>query len=122
MCIRDSRSLVQARTPFRGRSGSGRALRHELVRHPLSGEDELSSLVATIEHDRKGLPVLLRHYLKLNACLLSFNVDHDFSSVVDGLILVDLTKTEPRVLARYMGQEGARIYFEYHGIRPVMSA
>ena len=108
------RSLVRARTPFRSRCGG--ALRRELVRRPLNGEEELSTLVSTIEQDRKGLPVLLRHYLKLNASLLCFNVDHEFSSVVDGLILVDLTKTDSRVLARYMGHEGANAYLRYHGI------
>jgi len=110
------RSLVKARTPFRSRLGG--TLRRELVKHPLNGEEELGALVSAIERDRKGLPVLLRHYLKLNASLLCFNVDHDFSSVVDGLILVDLTRTDPRVLARYMGHEGARIYLDHHGIRP----
>jgi len=110
------RSLVRARNPFRSRLGG--VLRRELVKCPLRGEDELSTLVSAIERDRKGLPVLLRHYLKLNASLLCFNVDHDFSSVVDGLILVDLTKTDPRILARYMGHDGARIFLEHHGCRP----
>ena len=113
---RELRSLVRARTPFRSRLGG--VLRRELMKHPLRGEEELSTLVSAIERDRKGLPVLLRHYLKLNASLLCFNVDHEFSSVVDGLILVDLTRTDPRVLARYMGHDGARTYLDHHGIRP----
>ena len=38
--------------------------------------------------------------------------------MVDGLILVDLTKTEPRVIARYMGDDGMRAYLDHHGIWP----
>ena len=108
------RSMVRARTPFRSRRAG--ALHRELAKYLPGNAEELSTLVSTIEQDHKGLPVLLRHYLKLNASVLCFNVDHDFSSVVDGLILVDLTKTDPRVLARYMGEDGVQTYFNYHGV------
>jgi putative hemolysin len=72
--------------------------------------DDVSSLVSEIEEDSKGMPVLLRHYLKLNARLLGFNVDPAFGHCVDGLILVDLRTTEPRILKRFMGEEGHAFY------------
>ena len=75
---------------------------------------ELSGLIADIEDDRKEIPVLLRQYLKLGGVLLGFNVDPDFSDVLDGLILVDLSKTDPKLLQRYMGKEGARSFLSFH--------
>jgi len=110
------RSMAKARSPFRSRLAS--RLHREITQHPLNDAEGLSSLISTIESDRKGLPILLKHYLKLNASLLCFNIDRDFSSVVDGLILVDLTKTDPRVIARYMGDDGMRAYLDHHGIWP----
>ena len=74
----------------------------------------VSAIVSSIEKDKKGIPVLLRHYLKLNGSLLSFNVDHAFSDVVDGLILVDLLKTDSKILERYMGKEGYYSFLQYH--------
>jgi hypothetical protein len=56
--------------------------------------------------------------LNLNARLLSFNVDKTFSNVVDGLILVDLTQTDPRLLKRFMGAQGVKRFLAYHGFHP----
>jgi hypothetical protein len=65
----------------------------------------LSQLVSDIEQDGKGLPVLLRHYLKLNGKILSFNIDKSFGDVLDCLILVDIYKSPERSLRRFMGSE-----------------
>ena len=73
-------------------------------------------MIAEIEHDGKSIPVLLRHYLKLNAQLLSFNVDKEFSDVLGGLVLVDLKTTDSRMVSRYMGNEAYEEYRQYHGI------
>ena len=77
--------------------------------------DDLSRLVARIEPDAKGVPVLLRQYLKLGGRLLGFNSDAQFSDALDGLMKVDLRNSDPRVLARYMGVEGASAFLAYHG-------
>lgn len=66
--------------------------------------EELSGLVADLEPEPRGVPVLLRHYLRLGGKLLGFNVDRDFADALDGLIVVDLTRTEPRLLERYLGK------------------
>jgi len=76
--------------------------------------EHVNALVAEIEHDRKGIPVLLRHYLKLNGVILSFNVDRKFSSSIDSLLVVDLLKSERRILGRFMGQEGLEHFMAYH--------
>ncbi len=83
--------------------------------------EQLNAVVADLEADHKGLPVLLRHYLNLGGKLLAFNLDEEFSDVVDGLILVDLDRTERKMLERYLGKEGAAFYLAHagrHAIRP----
>lgn len=68
--------------------------------------EEVSAAIAEVEPDGKGVPVLLRQYMKLNATLLEFNVDPDFANVLDALVLVDLREAPAAALSRYMGNEG----------------
>ena len=77
--------------------------------------DELSQPITDVEIDGKGLPILLRQYAKIGGRLLGFNVDRKFSNVLDGLIVVDLRKTQPTVLERYMGREDAMTFRRRHG-------
>ncbi|QJE96484.1 GNAT family N-acetyltransferase [Luteolibacter luteus] len=76
----------------------------------LQSIEEVSAAVSATEPDKKGVPVLLRQYLKLNATLLEFNVDPDFSDVLDALVLVDLRQAPAAVLTRYMGEDGYRAF------------
>lgn len=76
----------------------------------LQSIEEVSAAVADAEPDRKGVPVLLRQYLKLNATLLEFNVDPAFCDVLDALVMVDLRLAPAGVLARYMGEAGYRAF------------
>ncbi len=79
----------------------------------LNDIERLSSLVQRVEGD-KGVPVLLRQYLKLSGELAGFNVDPDFNNALDGLIVVDLMKVEERTLKKYMGAEGAEQFRQVH--------
>ncbi len=72
--------------------------------------DEVSAAVSRAEPDGKGVPVLLRQYLRLNATLLEFNVDPGFSDVLDALVLVDLRAAPTAMLERYMGAEIYRTF------------
>ena len=76
--------------------------------------DEADALVSKFEGDGRGMPVLLRQYLKLNARVLGFNVDAAFGDVLDALMMVDLLQVDPRILRRYFGPAGARAFLEYH--------
>ena len=67
-----------------------------------------------IEGDGKGVPVLLRQYLKIGGELLAFNVDRNFSNALDGLVLVDLRKTDPARLETY-GKDGVERFMQHHG-------
>jgi len=79
--------------------------------------DQLSTLVAGLEPDGKGAPVLLRHYLRLGGRVLGFSVDPDFSNALDCLILVDLRKTAPRVLRKYMSESAWEGFQQKHRMR-----
>jgi hypothetical protein len=67
--------------------------------------EDVSAVIASIEPDKKGVPVLLRQYLKLNATLLEFNRDLLFANVLDALVLLDLRDSTDDVLGRYMGKD-----------------
>ncbi|MGI5868816.1 MAG: lysophospholipid acyltransferase family protein [Kiritimatiellia bacterium] len=84
----------------------------------ISDVDEVSTIIQDIEKDGKGIPILIRQYLKLGGKILAFNLDTDFSDVVDGLILIDLRKTDPRTRARYMGDEADGLFREHHQPAP----
>jgi putative hemolysin len=101
--------LVKPRSPLKGTSWLKRA-----VKALVSDVEQLSELVSSVESDQKGIPVLLRQYLKLGGKLLAFNVDREFSNALDGLIVVDLLSTDRKQLERYLGKEGAATFLEYH--------
>jgi hypothetical protein len=79
--------------------------------------EDVSLLISAIEEDGKGVPVLLRQYLKLNGRLISFNVDRAFSGVIDGLFMVDLRQTDRKLLRRFMGKNGAARFGDFHRCR-----
>lgn len=63
----------------------------------------LSAMVSDMEDDGRSIPVLLRQYLRLGGEMISFNVDDEFGSTFDCLVLVDLTKAPDRLMTRYCG-------------------
>ena len=105
--LKDWAPLVSVRTPFAATRSNDL---------PESGFDieDLSDVVSDIEPARAGVPVLLRQYLKLGGKLLGFNVDPNFSNALDGLILVDLTKTGAKLLERYLGKDEATKFLAFH--------
>ena len=60
---------------------------------------DLSELISDIEKDQKGVPILMKQYMKLGGEFLGFSIDPEFSSVLDALILVDLLRTETKTLS-----------------------
>lgn len=89
-------------------------LRGMTLPEDLKGDvDALAELVEECENGR-SLPVLLRQYLKLGGEILAFNVDPAFGDALDGLVLVDLMRSEGSSLARYMGSEGYAAFRAHH--------
>lgn len=102
--------MIRPRRPFR-RTHSLAALSGDVAR--LDELDNLSSLLEEMEPDHKGVPILLRQYLKLGARLVGFNVDPQFNDAIDGMIVVDLLRTDQRALQKYMGREQAAAYLAH---------
>ena len=84
--------------------------------------DEVNRLVEQAEADGKGMPVLLRQYLKLNARLIGFNVDPAFGEALDALMIVDLTTVDSAILNRYLGRFDARQFRTFHQKSPAAHA
>ncbi|HKF96998.1 MAG TPA: GNAT family N-acyltransferase [Steroidobacteraceae bacterium] len=104
-----AQALVRARLPFRG----------HLSLRSLGGSQPddlqtLSALLASLEPDGKGAPVLLRQYLRLGGRVLGFNIDPDFGNSLDCLVLVDLRRTEPRVLEKYLSEAALESFRRIH--------
>ena len=104
-------SKVKARNPLRSRSFG--SLDRRSFRRSVRDIEDVSALISEIEREERGVPVLLRQYLKLNATLLSFNVDPAFNDSLDGLVLVDLRRTSVKTLRKYMGAEGAEHFLAW---------
>lgn len=107
-------AYVQPRRQFRVPKWTG--CRPENFSALLESLEELSEVVADLEPDHKGLPVLLQHYLHLGGQILDFNVDRTFSNVIDGLVIVDLAKAKRKQLERYMGQTNAESFLRQHEV------
>ena len=107
----DLANLVKPKNPYPAKPIKGcdfQALR------VIKDINEVSDLIADIEIMNKGIPILLKQYLKLGGKILGFNKDHNFSDVLDALILVDLTQTPINLLERYMGKDGVESFLAYH--------
>jgi len=104
--------LVRPRCPIR--FGAIDQRKAAILTSALGDSSALAKLVGDIEPDNKSIPILLTQYLKLGGRVLGFNLDRNFSDVVDGLIYIDLRHTEDRVLGRYMSKEGLRVFRHYH--------
>lgn len=69
------------------------------------------------EPDGAPLPVLVREYAKLGGRFLAWNVDPDFGDTLDGLVVVDLARSTPRLLEFYMGRERAAAFRESRALQ-----
>jgi putative hemolysin len=109
--------FVRPRHPFSRRPGTSVDSGLPVARF-LADIEEVSGLVADIEPDQKGVPILLKQYLKLGGKMLGFNVDPKFSGVLDGLVLVDLLDTDTKTLSRYLGSDQAAAFLAHHATGP----
>ncbi len=105
---------VEPRTPFQGVKLSG--LKPEEISSLVQNVEEVSALVTGLEDDGKGVPILIKHYLRMNAKLISFGVWENHSHALVSFIVVDLTESEPKFVRRYMGAESYTRFMAYHGL------
>jgi putative hemolysin len=86
----------------------------KLLSRLIGNVDELSASVQDLELDGKGLPVLIRQYMKVGGQFLGFNVDPHFSNALDALVLADLRVAAAPMLDRLMGRSGAQAFRSFH--------
>ncbi len=101
--------LIKPKRPYRTQGWD-----REALSRLLKDLDDLAAPISDLERDGKGIPVLVRQYAKLGGRILGFSVDPAFGNCVDGLILVDLRKTDRVVLDRYLSREGAAAFMAFH--------
>ena len=111
---KDVAAMIRPKTPPRFRPTRIPGFNFDQGQRFLHDIEEICSVIADIELEAKTIPVLLRHYINLGGQLLAFNVDKTFSNCMDGLILVDLLKTESKTLERYLGKDGVNTFYAYH--------
>ena len=70
----------------------------------------VSDIISQLEQGERGIPILIKQYTKLGGRFLEFNVDEEFNNALDGLIVVDLLKTEPELLEYFLGKNNAKDY------------
>jgi putative hemolysin len=108
----DLATLIKAKKPLRRKRRGKREIQDTLTH--LHGIRDLSTIISEIEKNDKGIPILLKHYLRLGAEILGFNVDQKFNGVLDALILLDLVHTDKKLLQKYMGKAETDAFLEYH--------
>ncbi|MEQ8955626.1 MAG: GNAT family N-acyltransferase [Gammaproteobacteria bacterium] len=104
--------LVKPLTPHRV---ANRVWTAEMLQE-LSNVKMLGKLIGRCDPG-KAVPVLLRHYLSLNGRLVCFNIHSNFSDSLEGLIIVDTRKTEPKTMIRFLGAEGYRHFISFHQLQ-----
>lgn len=105
---------LQSRSPFQS-TALGPILKRD-IRRMVKDVDDVSSLVSSLEPDGKGVPILIKHYIRMNAKLIEFGVWKDHSNAVVAFLMTDLVTADPKFLRRYMGEEGYRQFMAYHGL------
>ena len=68
--------------------------------------EALGARLTAMAGSAMDIPVLLKHYIKLGGRVLTFNEDASFGNCLDVMLYADLRETDPRLLRRYMGEEG----------------
>ena len=104
--------LVRPRTPPRLTNLLGKP---DVLRAVAGSVSDVDDLVDQLESGARGMPPLLRHYLRLDAKVLAFNRDDAFGECIDALITIDVPNIQPRILQRYMGS-GMDGYLTRHGV------
>ncbi len=112
----DLARLIKPRRPYRpNHLAQGHA---QAVSRFSRDVEELSAPIADLERDGKGVPILIKQYMKAGGRVLGFNVDPRFSHVVDVLMMADLRRAPPPILERYMGPDAAAVFLNRSAVAP----
>lgn len=76
--------------------------------------DTLNSIIMEIEPDGKGIPILIRQYMKLGGKFCGFGIDPTFNDAVDCLVMIDIMKGDNSMLERYIGEDALKELRNFH--------
>lgn len=77
---------------------------------------DVQDLIDEVESTDLKVPILIKHYLKMGGKILAFNVDPEFSDVLDAMMYIDLRETEPQMLKKYMSPQGFAVFADTHNL------
>jgi hypothetical protein len=75
-------------------------------------KDAITPMLASVEHDSKDIPVLLKHYMKLEADFHCLGIDQSFNDTPGLLLSVNLPKAPAKQLKLYLA-DGREDYLAY---------
>ncbi|MCS6789500.1 MAG: lysophospholipid acyltransferase family protein [Bacteroidia bacterium] len=101
---------VKGRTPYT----PSPTLRQYYYTVSVQSLQDVQDLIEELEGSHIRIPILIKHYLKMGARILAFNIDRSFSNAVDILMVTDLVKAESELMRKYMGTAGYERYLRYH--------
>lgn len=104
------REEIRGRTPYKPPN----QYRQYYYTVSVNSLQDVQELIEELEGSHICVPVLIRHYLRMGARILAFNIDRSFSDALDILMVTDLLKADPEQLRKYMGAEGYERYRAYH--------
>ncbi|OAI57267.1 hypothetical protein AYO49_02455 [Verrucomicrobiaceae bacterium SCGC AG-212-N21] len=107
------RLQIEPEVPFKGVPLSG--LTSDEISSLVHDIEDVSTLVTGLEMDGRGVPILFKHYVRMNAKLLDFGVWTNHGNAIVGFMIADLTTADPKFLRRYMGAEGYQTFQRHHG-------
>ena len=110
----DLARFVKPRRPYRRMWGTAGT---EWMCRFLADLEGVSDVISEVEADGKGVPILIRQYVKMGGRILGFNVDTNFSKALDGLVIMDLRDTPEAVLGRLMSRDAAAAFRRHHAQR-----
>lgn len=96
---------------------SGRAtphFRHASRRTRIDPDTIDWNILNTMVRDMEGgraIPILFKHYLRLNGKIATFHVDRAFGTL-DAFLIIDLLEVPGRMLARFMGAGNIQRFYE----------
>jgi putative hemolysin len=100
--------LIKPRHPYRpNRAAQWQA---RAMKQFLADVEELAAPIADLEQDGKGVPILIKQYMRAGGRVLGFNIDPRFSNTLDAMMMADLRHSPRALLERYMGREGTRAF------------
>ena len=111
----DMAGLVKARKPLKPKSLKGWDVDAAIRIIMKDDIEDISELISSIESDHKGIPILLKQYLKLGGRITRYNVSSGFRKRARWPDYSRPHKDEQRqILDRYMGKVGAELFLAYH--------